>query len=357
MNRRTLDQLAARIYCYYSRFHELQGLESFASIRPTLLAAQQIASLKHDWESHATLLNLVLRNYYAENLIDQADKLIARVKFPEGTNNNQLARWLYYVGRLRAIQLKYTEAHTLLQQAVRRAPQATSAAAGFYQAVHKLSIVVELLMGDIPARALFRHPVLERALQSYLPVVQAVRVGDLQAFTAHLAASAAQFRTDGTYTLIARLRHNVIKTALRTISLAYSRIPLRTICAKLGLDSEEEAEYMVAKAIRDGVVEAHLDHEKGYMMSAEVRDVYATAEPMRAFDERIRFCLNLRNDSVKVRDAPSFCRGADMKRSSYRPCGSLCKRTRRSWRVRTRREKGRRRWLRSVAVEPQRCCR
>jgi 26S proteasome regulatory subunit N3 len=256
--------------------------------------------LRHDWESLAVLLNLVLRNYYAQNLFDQADKLIARVKFPEGANNNQLARWFFYVGRLRAIQLKYTEAHTLLQQAVRRAPLAASAA-GFYQTVHKLSIVVELLMGDIPDRSLFRHAVLEKALQPYLAIVQSVRVGDLQSFTSHLSASAQQFRQDGTYTLIARLRHNVIKTALRTISLAYSRIPLRVICAKLGLDSEEEAEYIVAKAIRDGVVEANLDHEKGYMMSSEVKDVYSTAEPMRAFDERIRFCLDLRNSSVKVR--------------------------------------------------------
>ena len=48
------------------------------------------------------------------------------------------------------------------------------------------------------------------------------------------------------------------------------------------------------------MVEAGLDHEQGVMMSSEVTDVYGTAEPMRAFDERIKFCLNLRNESVKV---------------------------------------------------------
>lgn len=44
-----------------------------------------------------------------------------------------------------------------------------------------------------------------------------------------------------------RLRHNVIKTGVRMISLSYSRISLKDICLKLQLDSEEDAEYIVAK--------------------------------------------------------------------------------------------------------------
>jgi len=295
-----LDQLAAKIYFYYSRFHELSsGTSGLAQIRPTLLAAQQTAALRHDDDSLATLLNLLLRSYYAQNLYEQADKLISKTKFPENALNAQLARWFYYVGRLRAIQLRYSESHNSLQQAIRRSPNA-KVAPGFYQTIHKLAIVVELLMGDIPERSLFRHIVLKNALAPYLPIVQAVRVGDLQAFTTALEANTSGFKNDGTYSLAVRLRHNVIKTALRTISLAYSKIPLKVVSAKLGLDSEEEAEYVVAKAIRDGVVEAGLDHEKGVMMSSEVTDVYGTAEPMRAFDERIKFCLNMRNESVKV---------------------------------------------------------
>lgn len=295
-----MDQLAAKIYFYYSRFHELSsGTSGLAQIRPTLLAAQQTAALRHDDDSLATLLNLLLRSYYAQNLYEQADKLISKTKFPENALNAQLARWFYYVGRLRAIQLRYSESHNSLQQAIRRSPNA-KVAPGFYQTIHKLAIVVELLMGDIPERSLFRHIVLKNALAPYLPIVQAVRVGDLQAFTTALEANTSGFKNDGTYSLAVRLRHNVIKTALRTISLAYSKIPLKVVSAKLGLDSEEEAEYVVAKAIRDGVVEAGLDHEKGVMMSSEVTDVYGTAEPMRAFDERIKFCLNMRNESVKV---------------------------------------------------------
>ena len=56
-----------------------------------------------------------------------------------------------------------------------------------------------------------------------------------------------QFQNDHTYTLIIRLRHNVIKTGIRRISLSYSRISLRDIAAKLGLDDALDAEYIVAK--------------------------------------------------------------------------------------------------------------
>ena len=51
------------------------------------------------------------------------------------------------------------------------------------------------------------------------------------------------------------------------ISLSYSRISLADIAAKLQLDSPQDAEYIIAKAIRDGVIEASLDHEEGYMQS------------------------------------------------------------------------------------------
>ena len=129
----------------------------------------------------------------------------------------------------------------------------------------------------------------------------AVRVGDIQAFNAALEQHSRVFTADRNLSLVHRLRHNVIKTALRTISLAYSRISLRDISAKLALDSEEDAEYIVAKAIRDGVVLAQIDHEKGEMTSRETSDVYSTGEPMKEFDRRIGFLLDLYNQSVKVR--------------------------------------------------------
>jgi 26S proteasome regulatory subunit N3 len=59
----------------------------------------------------------------------------------------------------------------------------------------------------------------------------------------------------------------VIKTGLRKINVAYSRISLADVCTKLHLDAGvEDAEFIVAKAIRDGVIDATIDHAGGYIL-------------------------------------------------------------------------------------------
>lgn len=317
LNRRTLDALSARVYFYYSLFFEQLAplppspVASVIPIRKNLLAALRTSVLRKDQDTRATVTTLLLRNYLSTSHISQADLLISHSEFPSAASSNQIARYLYYLGRIRAIQLSYTEAHEHLIGATRKSP-ATPSAGGFYQASSKLLIVVELLMGDIPDRALFRQPSLERAMQPYLSLVQAVRIGKIDGFLNVVQTHNAVFRRDGTYTLILRLRQNVIKTGIRMMSLSYAKISLRDICYKLDLESEESAEYIVAKAIRDGVIEATLDHEHGFMKSKEVGDIYATREPGEAFHDRIRACLDLHDESVKVRISISCGNGASL---------------------------------------------
>ncbi|KAL8713974.1 MAG: hypothetical protein Q9220_002120 [cf. Caloplaca sp. 1 TL-2023] len=309
LNRRTLDALSARIYFYYSLFFEQLAplppspAASVVSIRQSLLQALRTSVLRKDQDTRATVTTLLLRNYLSTSHISQADLLISHSEFPATASNNQIARYMYYLGRIRAIQLSYTEAHEHLIGATRKAPS-TPSAGGFYQAASKLLVVVELLMGDIPDRAIFRQSSLEHAMQPYLSLVQVVRVGKIDGFLSVVQEHNATFRRDGTYTLILRLRQNVIKTGIRMMSLSYAKISLRDICIKLDLDSEESAEYIVAKSIRDGVIEASLDHEHAFMKSKEVGDVYATREPGEAFHERIRACLELHDESVKAMRFP-----------------------------------------------------
>jgi len=300
LNRRSMDPIAAKIWYAVERTYELGG--DLAEARPLFLAAQRTSSLRHDDETQASLINRLLRSYLHYNLYDQADKLVSKTTFPLSAGNPQYARYHYYIGRIKAVQLNYTAAHTNLQQAIRRAPPATTAP-GFYQAVHKLSVIVELLMGDIPERSTFRHPVLEKALQAYFEIVKAVRTGSLSQFQTTLSKHAAQFEADKTYILIVRLRQNVIKTGIRRLSLSYSRISLRDICVKLHLDSEEDAEYIVGKAIRDGVIEGRIVHEKGWMECGGQKSSYGP-EVADVFSRRIQYCLDLHNQSVKAMRYP-----------------------------------------------------
>ncbi|KAF9018056.1 hypothetical protein BDZ89DRAFT_1074294 [Hymenopellis radicata] len=214
LNRRSMDPIAAKIWFAVERAYELGG--AIADARPLFLAAQRTTSLRHDDEAQASLINRLLRSYLHYSLYDQADKLVSKTTFPECAANPQYACYHYFIGRIKAVQLNYSAAHSNLQQAIRRSPPA-KVAPGFYQAVHKLFVVVELLMGDITDRSLFRHPVLEKALSGYFEIVKAVRTGSLSQFQTTLSKHAAQFESDKTYTLIVRLRQNVIKTGYQEV--------------------------------------------------------------------------------------------------------------------------------------------
>eukprot|EP00761_Pharyngomonas_kirbyi_P012146 gb/GECH01012173.1/.p1 GENE.gb/GECH01012173.1/~~gb/GECH01012173.1/.p1 ORF type:complete len:514 (+),score=144.21 gb/GECH01012173.1/:1-1542(+) len=299
-NRHSMDLLAARAYFYYSRSYELSG--RLYQVRSTLLSALRTASLRYDSFGQLMLLNLLLRNYLTYNLYDQAIKLVEKTNLPETRANNQTARYYYYLGKIKSIQLEYSEAYDCLNQAIRKAP--TSTAHGFKLTVYKLLAIVQLLMGEIPERNIFLRKAYKKELEPYLKLVQTVRVGDLEAFRNVVSEYQNVFKADNNYTLIQRVRQNVIKTGLRKISLSYSRISLKDVVKKLHLDNPEDCEFIVAKAIKDGVIDATIDHSEQYVQSKETIDVYSSTEPADAFRKRIRFCLNVHNEAVKAMRFP-----------------------------------------------------
>ncbi|CDK25553.1 unnamed protein product [Kuraishia capsulata CBS 1993] len=309
-NRRTLDFISAKIWFYISRAREVSG--DYVSVRSPLLMALRTATLRHDTETRASTITLLMRNYLLANDINQAFNLVEKVEFPENAGNSLVARYFYYLARIQAVQLDYSAAHDSALTAIRKTPQSTFAG-GFLQAATKLNILIELLMGDIPELSYFREPTLEKSLIPYLAVTRAVRLGDLTLFAKTLESFGESLKKDNNYNLVLRLRQNVIKTGIRIISLSYKKISLKDVCIKLHLDSELSAEYIVAKAIRDGVIEATIDHENGFMQSNELLDVYSTREPQDEFDRRIKFCMSLHNDSVKAMRYPMSTNRIDLK--------------------------------------------
>lgn len=299
-NKRSLDLIQAKIWFYIARAAEVN--EDYFSLRPELLMSLRTAELRHDCETTASIITILLRFYLLSHDINQALNLVEKTQFPSSTGNALSARYYYYLAKINAIQLDYSAAHEYVIAAIRKAPQ-TSLATGFLQTATKLMIIIELLMGDIPELKTFTKQT--GNFEPYLQVTKAVRLGDLKLFGQTLAKYEEYFKKENLYTLVLRLRQNVIKTGIRIISLSYSRISLRDICIKLHLDSEDAAEYIVSKAIKDGVIEASINHEKGYMKSKELLDVYSTKLPQQEFDQRIKFCLSLYNDSVKSMRYPN----------------------------------------------------
>jgi len=297
-NRRSSDFIAAKVYFYRIIFHGTLKLNN-DDLRVQLLEDYRTCVLNHNEPCQAVITNLLLQKYIEDTLITQAARFSSKATMPERSDPYQIARYSYYCGRVAVIQLQYGDALDHFRQALRKAPQ--DGAIGFKQIVTKYFVVTLLLMGEIPEKAVFRQEGLVSSLRPYFQLTQAVRVGDMKLFQNTMTEFSNKFETDGVYMLITRLSHNVIKAALRKISVSYSRIHLKDVASKLQLGSPLEAEYIVAKAIRDGVIDAVIEHRNQIMRSTEVSSVYQTSEPQVQLDRRIRYCLDLYQNSVKAK--------------------------------------------------------
>ena len=99
--------------------------------------------------------------------------MVEKATFPESASNSEQARYLYYYGRIKAIQLEYTEALDYLVKSLRKAP---SSAIGFRQTVEKLRVTVELLLGNIPERQLFLQQANKEALAPYFELTKGIHI-------------------------------------------------------------------------------------------------------------------------------------------------------------------------------------
>ncbi|KAI0983489.1 hypothetical protein GJ496_010091 [Pomphorhynchus laevis] len=295
-NSRTLDLLTAK--CLFYWYQCMEYCNEFTDIREILSLRLMKSTHNGDHEGIGMCLNLYLRYLIRINMYEQAQKLINRAPAPIQTSNSQFARYLFYAGRVQAVRLQYTTAFTSLTAAIRKAPQ--QGAIGFRQIAHKYLVVIQLLMGEIPEKSIFRQKHLSRCLLPYKQLVNAVRNGDISLFMDVLDKFHDQFIKDGIINLIIRLRHNVIRAGLRMISLSYSRITLADIAKKLHLEFEVDAENVVSKAIRDGVIFGVIHKREGYLETMESHNIYFTKEPSKSFDKRIRFCLDTHAKSVKA---------------------------------------------------------
>lgn len=260
------------------------------------------ACLRKDLIGQATITNIILRSYLSQNLYEQARQFIIKTTFPQNVSNNQYSRYLYYLGRIKAVQLEYSESQARLIQALRRGPEVGAKA--FRIQIQKLQVIVELLMGEIPNRQIFSQSYLQKPLSPYFQIVNCVKSGDMETFKKILNQYEKIFVADKNYTLIMRLKHTVLKFGLKKLNISYSKISMNDIKQKLSLDTVEETEQIVAKAIRDGVIDAVINHDEGFMQSREVTDIYSSNDPQHMLNKRIKFCMDLHSDAVKALEYP-----------------------------------------------------
>ena len=80
--------------------------------------------------------------------VEMARAFISKTKFIENISTNEDARYLFYMGKIEAIQMNYSDAFSHLTNSYRKSPE--KCGEGFKNTVNKLIIIVQLLMGEIP---------------------------------------------------------------------------------------------------------------------------------------------------------------------------------------------------------------
>ncbi|OBA28220.1 PCI-domain-containing protein [Hanseniaspora valbyensis NRRL Y-1626] len=297
-----LDLVNAKIWFYIQLADEKLNDKTNYEIIEQLLKFLKVAVLKHDAETQVSIICGILRAYLLRGDILSASEFVSKVEFPTNFNvsTSLEARYLYYMAKIFAIQLDYETANDYIIAAIRKAPTNSEDSKGFLQIANKLKCVIDLLMGNIPELSFFKNKSIEgEVIKPYFSLTKSVKLGDLSKFTNIINKYKATFLKDDLYLLSVRLRSNVLKTGIKIICKTYSKIHLRDICLKLKLDSEQTAEYIVAKCINDNIIEATINYETGVVETFKESVIYNTKEPQDIFDQRIQFVTQLKNDCIK----------------------------------------------------------
>lgn len=107
VNLRTLDHLGAKAMYFIGVANEKKG--DLAVIRQLMFESYKTACLRKDMIGQATITNIILRSYLSQNLYEPARQFVIKTTFPQNASNNQFSRYLYYLGRIKAVQLEYSE--------------------------------------------------------------------------------------------------------------------------------------------------------------------------------------------------------------------------------------------------------
>lgn len=294
---------------------------TFPSSEKNLLNTFQYASIKHLQDTHVMIYILILRMYYREKRFDLALKFLEKTTFPsDNASGPQSARYHYYYAYCLMVRGDYSKAEEHLQESIRKTPSIPSMnssltasnssiapslikSIGFQRCVFKLLVIVQLLRGEIPSRPLFHRPEFLRSFDPYYQLTRSVYLGNLGEFSRVVEEYRKVFLYDQTILLISRLHENVLKAALKRINKSYSSIPLAIIQSKLGnLGTINDIRYLVAKAIKDGVIKATIDPSGTLMISTPTPDIYyeQSGEAQNVLHDRIQTCQQLINDTIKA---------------------------------------------------------
>ena len=132
----TINTLKAKAYYYLSLITEKLNIQD--EYINQLQEAYRTACIEMDSISQVTLINCIIRYYLNNKNIEMARSFISKTKYVENISSYEDARYLFYIGKIEAIQMNYSDSYTHLSSSFRKAPEKTGQ--GFKNLVNKYLI-------------------------------------------------------------------------------------------------------------------------------------------------------------------------------------------------------------------------
>jgi 26S proteasome regulatory subunit N3 len=203
-------------------------------------------------------MNLLLHNYQSFSQYEKSELLCDRRNRLQPFCSVQLYyHYLYYNGRAKAIKLAYKDSFEHLTEALQIAPETAKT---FRVKVWKWLLIVQLLRGKLPNH--FRLSKDNEELRPYNTITQAMQRIASRRFVFNMTKQFEKFIEDQTWMVVSRLRFSVLALSLCHISISYSRIYLDNVVDLLAVNLEQDEEFIVAKHIRNNVLNAQINHQQ-----------------------------------------------------------------------------------------------
>ena len=105
----TINTLKAKAYYYLTLITEKLNIQD--QIISELQEAYRTACIEMDFISQVTLINCIIRYYLNNKNVEMARSFISKTKYIENISSYEDARYLFYIGKIEAIQMNYSDCH------------------------------------------------------------------------------------------------------------------------------------------------------------------------------------------------------------------------------------------------------
>ncbi|KAK3282451.1 hypothetical protein CYMTET_9813 [Cymbomonas tetramitiformis] len=210
--------------------------------------------------------------YFSLNTLQLCKNLIKAVESPqvipfENFPVSHRVTYKFYVGSLSLFNEEFQRAEQELSYALQHCHKASVANK---RLILQYLVPVKLLLGSLPRAGLLE----QHQLPEYVPVVQAMRTGNVRLLDEALETHQEAFFRTGTYLVLERLRPSVHRTLFKKISLINKelnptkahQLPLELLqvglkCVGVEIDIEE-VECILANLIHRKYVKGYISHTK-----------------------------------------------------------------------------------------------